>query len=66
MQSPHVSPEIAESAKVAATGAAGMFGTITLGEIHALVGIGVGCVTICYIAAKTFYLIRSGGKSKGE
>ena len=56
--------ELAEMTKVASVGSGGAFATIALSDVSTLVSIAVGIVTFCYVSAKLFYLVKSGGKNE--
>lgn len=55
--------EATELARVAAIGATGWFATIKLADVATLVSIMVGLATLTYVIAKTYFLIKNGGKS---
>jgi len=55
-------PDVVEIAKVGMAGTSGSIATMALSDISAFVSIAVGVVTFCYVAAKLYFLIKSGGK----
>ena len=50
--------------KVALTGLAGSIAAMTLADVATIMSIAVGAVTFCYVGAKLYFLIRSGGKDQ--
>ncbi len=57
--------EIFDLAKVGTIGTGGTLASVSLAQVSVLVSIAVGCVTFLYVAAKLYFLVKSGGKSGG-
>jgi hypothetical protein len=55
--------EVFEITKVAVVGTVGGFTTFKLADYATLVSILVGLATLTYIVAKTYFLIKSGGRA---
>lgn len=57
--------ELLDLAKVGSIGSGGFIASIKLTDVSLIVSIAVGLVTFCYVCAKLFFLIKSGGKRGG-
>lgn len=54
--------DLFELNKVGLTGLVGTIAAMTLADVATLTSIAVGLATFVYVAAKIFFLVRSGGR----
>lgn len=58
--------EIIDLAKVGTIGTGGALASLQLADVSLIVSIAVGVVTFLYVAAKLFFLIKSGGRGSKD
>lgn len=58
--------EFLDLAKVGTIGTGGAVVSLKLADVSLIVSIAVGLMTLVYVGAKTYYLIKSGGKAGKE